>query len=238
MRSPVSGRHDPVDAAWVDVLGVRIQAPVAAGTNVALALQCAYFRWRLRRGVEPAIRLWALFFLAMAVATLAGAPKHALRHVLSPIELTSVLWISSLGSGLAVWAAQRATITSRAGLRRVGLERASSLQLVAYLVANAAWGPHMSVLIANTVVGLLPVIHAEAGAARGGEPSGGWIAAGFGLSMITGLVYVAELSLGHWVNHIDVAHVLMALSYYLIARGAAAPTSVPVLATRHGEVYL
>jgi hypothetical protein len=228
-----------LDGPWVDVLGVRIQAPVTAGTNVALALQCAYIRWRLRRGVEPGIRLWALFFMAMAVATLAGAAKHALRHVLAPIELGFVLWISSLGSGLAVWAAQRASISSRAaGLRRVGLERASTLQLLAYLVANTAWGPLMSVLIGNTVVGLLPVIHAEARAARGGEPRGRCIAGGLGISMITGLVYVAELSLGHWLNHIDIAHLLMGVSYYLIARGAATPASASFLAARAGEVYL
>jgi hypothetical protein len=216
-----------VDATWIDVLGVRIQSPVTAGTNLALALQCAYFRWRLGREVEPRLRLWAVFFLGMAVATLAGAPKHALRHLLSPIELTTVLWVSSLGSGLGVWAAQRATITTRAGPRRAGLERASSLQLLAYVVANAALEPAMSVVIANTAVGLLPVIHAEARAARRGEPSGRWIAGGFGLSMITGLVYVAELSLGRWLSHVDIAHLLMCVSYYSIARGATPHGSAP-----------
>ena len=80
----------------------------------------------------------------------------------------------------------------------------------------------MLLLIAHSAVGLIPVIIAEALSYRRGISRGMWVAGGLTISMMTGLVYVFGLSLGRWFNHIDIAHVLMGVSFYLILRGAPA----------------
>ena len=205
---------------WIDVWGVTIGSPVTAGTNLVVALQCAYYALHFRGAGSERRTGWTLFFAAMALATLAGVPKHGLRHLLGGDVLASVLWTSSVASGAAVYFAQRATIASRAqSVTRRHLERVAGAQVALFLAANVVLGPEILLIIAHTAVGLVPVIVVEALARRGGDERGGWVASGLMVSLLTGLVYVFELSLGRWFNHIDLAHALMGVSFYLIARG-------------------
>jgi len=152
-----------VDPPWIDVGGFRIQAPVTVATNLLLAVQCARYWALLRKEPGRVSRLWALFFLGMAVATLAGAPKHGLRHVLGAAQLSLLLWVSAVGAGLAVFCAQGATILAHAGpARRAGLRHTCWAQLVLNGGASVTLGPRVGVVIANTAVGLSPVIIAHA----------------------------------------------------------------------------
>jgi hypothetical protein len=227
-------------ATWVmEVGGLRIAAPITAGTNLLLAIQCGYAYRRLRGHPTRRARLWASFFLAMAVATLAGALKHGVADALDPTAFAAVLWVCSVASGVAVWCAQRATIAVCAGPHWRSLEAASSLQALVYLAANLTVGPTMAVVIANTAAGLLPVIYGELSGAGSRELIRGRIASGLSLSMFTGALYVAKLSAGPWLTHVDLAHALMGVSYWLILRGAAAPAlGAVVLAPGRGPVYL
>ncbi len=68
-------------------------------------------------------------------------------------------------------------------------------------------------------VGLLPVIGVEASAFHRGHPGAGWIAGGLSLSILTGAVYVVRMSIGPWLNHVDIAHLLMGVSFWLMVRG-------------------
>jgi hypothetical protein len=174
----------------------------------------------------------------MSVATLAGVPKHGAPHMLGSTQLSIVLWLSSLASGLAVWWAQKATVAAGDGRRRTVLEVVVALQLLAYIGANIALGPRMSVLVVNTAIGLLPVTYAHMAVARRGNRSGAWIARGLCVSMLTGVVYAAQLSLGPWLTHVDISHALMGVTYYMILRGASSPSASTILATRRGAVYL
>jgi hypothetical protein len=156
----------------------------------------------------------------MALATLAGVPKHGFAHLLDDGVMAWLLWTSNLASGAAVYFAQKATIASRAASRaRATLERVVAIQAALFLVANAALGPEMLLLIAHSAVGLMPVIAAEALALRRHDEQGGWVASGLLVSLLTGLVYVFHLSLGRWFNHVDMAHALMGVSFLLILRG-------------------
>jgi hypothetical protein len=210
-----------VDAAPAELLGIR--APVTTGTNLLLALQCAWFCWVLRREAAPRSRLWGLFFLGMSVATLAGVPKHGLHHLLAPPVLTTVLWISSMATGLSVRWAQEATIASLSGSRGSALHRASLIQLLVYVAVNVLMGPRMVVLVLNTALGLAPIIAIELSAARRAEPGAARIAGGLVLGLGCGVVYVSELSLGPLLTHVDIAHAIMGVSYCLILRGSWAP---------------
>jgi hypothetical protein len=93
-------------------------------------------------------------------------------------------------------------------------------QLVCFLCANALIGPEMLLLIADTAIGLLPVIALEARSWLRGRSEGGWVAAGLSVSIGTAAVYVTRLSAGPWLDHIDIAHLLLGVSFALIARGA------------------
>ncbi|MGD8322262.1 MAG: hypothetical protein PVJ02_17560, partial [Gemmatimonadota bacterium] len=110
------------------------------------------------------------------------------------------------------------------------LEAITLFQLGAFLLANLAMGPEMSLLIGHMALGLVPVIVVEGRAGWRGAVPARFVAGGLILSLGTGLVYLVRLSPSRWFNHIDVAHTLMAVSFHLLflgARGLSAGTTLP-----------
>ncbi len=209
-----------MNTTWIEIGGFVIESPVTAGTNLVLAVQCFLYFRRLRTGLGARRRLWSGFFLMMAIATLAGVFKHGFKHELPETSLFLVLWASNAASGVSTYFAQRATLVAHAPEHAERLlDRLIHAQLFLFLTANVALGPEMLLLVANTALGLLPVIGVEARASYRGYPGAGWIAGGLSLSMLTAAVYVAGLSVGPWLNHIDIAHLLMGVSFWLMVRG-------------------
>jgi hypothetical protein len=216
-----------MDTTWIEIGGIVIQSPVTAGTNVVLSVQCFIYFRRLRRefhglGTERASRsrMWGGFFATMAIATLAGAFKHGFQHELSQAGLHLVLWASNAAGGISTYFAQRASLVFHAPhhLER-RFDRLFQVQLFLFLAGNVVLGPQLIFLLANTAAGLLPVIGMEARAFLRGYRGAGWIAGGLSVSIITGAVYATQISVGPWLNHVDIAHLLMAGSFWLMVRG-------------------
>jgi hypothetical protein len=217
---------------WLEIDGLAIHSPVTAFTNLLLAWQCGHYYRTVRTGSMDRAGCWSLFFLAMAITTLAGVPKHGFGYAMSSDLYSAVLWISCLGSGVAVYFAQHATLVSgrgrsgpwwapgpRGAIDWVGALPA--LQGAAYLGTATLMGPEMLLTAANTALGLSPVIVVEAvRLRRGTSGAGAWTLAGLSVSLFTGVVYVGNISMGVWFNHIDLAHVLMGVSFWLMVRGA------------------
>jgi hypothetical protein len=243
-----------MDTTWIEIGGLTIRAPVTAGTNLALAVQCSlYFRsLRLRSagfgglsaGGEARERLWSGFFLMMAFATFAGMFKHAFQHEMSETARWLVLWISNLGGGISTYYAQRASLVFHAPVhveRRV--EWLLRVQLILFLGSNIVLGPLLMLLIVNSAVGLLPVIGVEAKAAHRGHPGSGWIAGGLSVSILTAGAYLIGLSVGPWLNHIDIAHFMMGASFWMMMRGCLirrvtpGPYAVPMAAMSAPGVF-
>ncbi|MCH6577394.1 MAG: hypothetical protein IH807_06170 [Proteobacteria bacterium] len=92
------------------------------------------------------------------------------------------------------------------------------MQFLVFLAGNVALGPEILLLVVNMAAGLLPVIGVEAMALRRGHPGSGWVVGGLSLSILTAAVFLAGLSIGPWLNHIDIAHLLMGVSFWLMVR--------------------
>ena len=217
-----------METTWIEIGGFVIRAPVTAGTNLVLAVQCALYFRNLRAGPGARSRLWGDFFSMMAIATLAGVLKHGFQHVLSETSLLLVLWVSNVTSGIATYYAQRATAVTHAPahLKR-RFDRLFQIQFFLFLAGNVALGPQMLLLVLNMAAGLLPVIGVEAMALHRGHPGSGWVVGGLSLSILMGAVYAAGLSIGPWLNHIDIAHVLMGVSFWLIVRAFRPSVGAP-----------
>jgi hypothetical protein len=216
-----------MDATWIEIGGFVMHSPVTVGTNFVLAVQCfLYFRGIRRQfrdlGTARATRsrMWGGFFAAMVIATLAGAVKHGFQDELPQAGLHLVLWVSNAASGISTYFAQRASLVFHAPhhLER-RFDRLFQIQLFLFLAVNVVLGPQLLLLLANTAVGLSPVIGVEARAFLRGYPGAGWIVGGLSVSIITGAVYATQLSVGPWLNHVDIAHLLMAASFWLMVRG-------------------
>lgn len=208
-----------METTWIEIGGVSIRSPVTAGTNFLLAVQCLVYFVVRRSRRSPRARGWGGFFALMSLATFAGVLKHGARHLLSELALITVLAVSNVASGAATYLAQEATIAAHAPQRlQARLRLLVDVQLALFLAVNVIFGPEILFLIVNTAVGLLPIIAVEARRHDVIE-GGGLVAGGLALSLLTGLVYLVELSAGPWMNHIDIAHVVMGVSFLTIHRG-------------------
>jgi hypothetical protein len=146
----------------------------------------------------------------MAIAIFAGVFKHGFQHELSEPGLLLVLWASNLGGVVSTYFAQRASLVFHAsGHLERRVDALIKAQLFLFLAVNVVLGPQLLFLLVNTAVGLLPVIGMEARAFHRGHPGSGWIAGGLSILIITAAVYAAELSVGSWLNHVDIAHLMM-----------------------------
>ena len=217
-----------METTWIEIDGFMIRAPVTAGTNLVLAVQCVLYFLSLRGRPRARPKLWGGFFSMMAITTLAGVLKHGFQHELSETGLLLVLWVSSVAGGIATYYAQRATAVTHApeDLKR-RFDLLFQIQFFVFLAGNVVLGPQMLLLLVNMAAGLLPVLGVEAMALRRGHPGSGWIVGGLSLSILTGTVYLAELSIGPWLNHIDIAHVLMGVSFWLIVRACHPSVGAP-----------
>ena len=208
-----------MDATWMEVGGLLIRSPVTAGTNLLLAMQCAFYFWVLRTSNTRRAGNWGNFFLMMSIATLAGVFKHGARHLLGPTEFGAILATSNMGGALSTYFAQRATIASHAPTKmQRGLETAVGTQLFLFTAANVWPGPEIVLLIANSALGLLPVMAIEAVRRRMVRGAAS-VSAGLAVSILTGVVYAADISPAQWFNHIDLAHALMGLSFVMVYHG-------------------
>lgn len=215
----------------IRIAGLTVLAPVTVVTNLALGVQCALYYRRLRTEPDDRGRFWGLFFLAMSVATLAGALKHGLPHATPSAGYELVLWACALGSAASVYCAQRATLASRPAGGRVWTAL-PALEACGFLAAGLAVGPEMWLVVVNTAVGLVPVLAVESRAAWRGSRASAWVAAGLGVSTGSALAYVGHVSMGVWFNHVDLAHVLMGVSFLLLARGASGEAADGLLGLR------
>jgi hypothetical protein len=213
-------------ATWLDLGGALVSNPMNAATNVLLAVQCALYALLLRRHRHAGANEWAAFMLLMSVATGAGSIKHGFGYPLAHQAYDVVLAISNVAGGLSTYFAQLATIRRRAPERAALLQAAAYAQVMAFLTANLVAGPELLLLIANSVVGLVPIIVIEGRATPGSRPGSRTIALGLLVASFAGIFYGADVSLGPWFNHIDLAHAVMAVSFRAIASGVT-PRSVP-----------
>ena len=185
----------------VEILGVAVRHPVTVATNLLLTAQAVWIYRRLGRPDVPlprAGRLWGGFVLVTGLASLVGAAKHGL--VDGPL-----------------WAPEAARVVSNA-LTGAAVSLAQLAALETYVRSPGV----RSLLTAAVFVQLLvflPVLAAEALAARRGRPGAHRIAAGLGVPAAAVVLWLVQPPLGRWINHVDVEHVLMMAGLHLIFLG-------------------
>lgn len=216
-----------MQTTWLYLGSVAVRSPVTAGTNLLLAVQCGSYFFGLRKAAAERARLWGGFFLMMSIATCAGVLKHGAHHLVNARTLVLLLALSNLAGFVSTYYAQRAAITSHASERcQRGYFALAGTQAMGFVLANVLLGPDIGLLILNTLVGLPPVIAVEF-TGRGSVRGAAQVARGLSLSILTGLVYLLHISAGPWLSHIDIAHLLMGLSFFVIHRGLTREGGAP-----------
>jgi hypothetical protein len=208
----------------VEFLGVVILWPVTVLTNLFLTIQCMFLFQNLYRAEPSAIAQirissWARFFVFLGISTLTDAIKYGL-HDYPGVLYGSAVLVSSLAGGVATTFAQLATVETFVLRKntRFFLRLVCYLQLIVF-VAIATTIDGYLIVVANTAIGLTPVLFAHIIAWRFAYAGSGWIVSGLSMCAATGLIYGFRLSIGPWFTHVDLSHVAMIISLALISLG-------------------
>jgi len=208
----------------ITISGVIIGEPVTALTDLLVAAVCLYAYLKLRKlsSTLLAIRLFAYYFLSMAIATAyGGIIGHAFIHFLSfpwkvPAWILSMLSVALLERS-SIFHAQpllpKVTVKFFAILNVVELSTMILVVLLTlnffFVEAHAAYGLLVIVFSFELVVLL-----------KTKNKASKFMLMAVGVAAIAAGVHLFELAPHRWFNHLDLSHTLMAVAAYLFYRGA------------------
>lgn len=204
--------------------GLRIDEPVTTLTDIVVALVCWYAWWRLRPYRQPLeMRYFRAFFLLMGVATiLGGVAGHGFLYALSfywklPGWLLSMVSITLLERAVIFYSRSLLHRSTRHFFYWFNI-----LELVVF--AGLAFSQlEFRFVEIHSAYGLMVVVLGFClyNLYRGRDNrSIRLFIAGVVLSIIAAVIFTGRISISQWFNYIDISHVLMAGTAWLLYRGA------------------
>lgn len=212
------------DSPPITICGVKILEPVTSLTDFITALVCFYAFYRLSNldSAGKVYRYFRFYFLCTGIATTCAAfIGHAFLYLFS-FEWKMIGWaFSATGILLIEWATLhfvRNTISSRAFNWGVAGTMAKYM-LFWVLIFTTQSFVATQVQAATGLVGVvlpLQVYHYR----RTKHPGSGIIILAILFSFLPAITYNTKLSFHTYFNHHDISHLLMAITMYLLYRGA------------------
>lgn len=208
----------------IEVFGLRVDEPVTMITDILVSVVCFYAYAQLMK-MKKRDRLHVLyryFFLLMGLATLLGGlVGHGFNYALS-IYWKIPGWYLSM---FAIAFAERASILYSANL----IKPASAtfftwlniIELIFFLIISVLT-LNFYFVVGHSAYGLLVVIAGFQGYIyyRTRHIGSKMFLKAVLWSGIGAIIYLNQWALSNWFNHIDIGHVLMAVSSWYIYKGA------------------
>jgi hypothetical protein len=201
-----------------------IHQPVTTFTGLLITLLClfCYGNLKSQAKLNIVVKYWGYFFLCLAFATFLGACSHALFLVKQGIGYKSFWLPMQLLNGLATYYAMLATRWSVLQQSKehvqVNWDRYSILLLVLHFPSVFLF-QNFLVVVVNTALGLIPVMILHFKDAQN-NISSKWIANGILISFLTAFIHLAKIAVNEYFNHLDISHILLLVSAYVIYLGA------------------
>lgn len=185
-------------------------------TSYLITALCLYIYVHIKKG--DAVRThWSYFFLFIGISTLLGGCSHAFFQEHSGITYFAIWIPGQIANISAIYFAQLATIEtfhpgSAIGVR---LKKLCRLELIGFS-ALLMIVQKFIIIVINTALGLIPIMVVYY--IRGGK-SGRLIATGILVSFLTAICFIGKFSLHRYFNYMDIAHVLMLISLWVMYKG-------------------
>jgi hypothetical protein len=221
----------------IDLFGLRIEEPITMATDFLVGIVCFYALFRLMqkkkknqvKGDPTVFQFLKYFFLLMGISTiLGGLLGHGFNYALN-IYWKLPYWGVSMFS---VALAERAVIVYSAGLtkpfyakffRWLNLIELATFVLISYLtldfifvVIHSAYG---LLIIVGLFHGYIYIMTKHTGAKL--------FLIGVFVSLIGAVCFLTKFGFGHWFNHLDISHALMAISGWFFYKGSMIMVSDP-----------
>ena len=208
----------------IEVLGVTLMEPMAVGTDILVAGVCFYAFWELRklRSVVYSVRLFSLYFLLLSIATaFGGIVGHAFINVLS-FNWKFPGWIISMGAvtflSLAVIQHARPFISIRFFKFLLIVSLAELLVMIPVVLSTRNFffvELHATFSLVAVVFSLELFLFSKARLAESRI-----MIQAVGISSLAALVHLTGFTINRWFNHLDLSHVIMAVSAYVFYQAA------------------
>ena len=202
---------------------LRIDEPITMLTDILVAIVCAYafFQLRKRKTEGKVYNYLKYFFLLMSISTLAGGLMgHGFNYALN-IYWKLPYWVVSM---FAVMLAERAAILFASEQIGTGYAKffriLNIVELIAFMIISF-YTLDFIFVVAHSAYGLLLVVGAFMGYLYYKTNNRGalYFLYGVGVSTIGAVVFLTQFNFGHWCNHMDISHILMAMSGWLFYKG-------------------
>jgi len=216
--------QSPTGQPSIEIFGITIMEPMSLVTNLFISSIClfAFLKLRSLNKKGASHKYLRSFFLLMAIATfLGGTLGHAFQYIFNP----SWQLISWLPAMVAVFLMERVAIiqatpfmnnTTLRFLKIVGLIVLTASSLLSIYTVDFLF------VMLQSVYSLLFIALPLHGVVyfRTQNIGSGIISLNIVFLILVAFIYVKELSLGLWFNHLDIAHTILVLSMYLFYIGA------------------
>jgi len=212
----------PFQNPSIELFGLRIDEPITVLTDMMVATVgfIAYFNTNSSSN-SRAVQLYRYFFLFTALSTLvAGFIGHAFAYKVG-FEWRMIGWSFGVaGVAFAQFAVLHHTTDSIGKKAYSALRIFNIIELVIIVFVLAFYRTFVIVEIQAAIglvlmVLILEIIHYNK--TKSGFSMG--LIIGIGITVLAVVSHVAKLAISNWFNHMDLGHVLMAISLYVMYRG-------------------
>jgi hypothetical protein len=202
----------------IHIGNIAIHEPVTAFTDFIITILGFIFYLNLPPKNEV-VKNWRLFFLFIALSTLAGGCSHAFFAIHEGVQYKTI-WIGmQFLNGFAVFFAQQATLRSvlKNSKSYNGWRISYLIQLIIYFIVLLIVQKYIITILDNAL-GLIPIMILHF-TAREKEDYYQWVGYGITISFITAIVHGAKFSLHAYFNYNDIAHIFIMMSLTVIFLG-------------------
>ncbi len=213
---------NPLQNPSIDLFGLRIDEPVTAGTDVIVALIgiWGYFKIAKQKNLKH-VSIYALFFLGTGVSTLiAGLVGHAFLYRFG-YEAKMVGWVLGIvGTCFAQFAAvhhARQTLGEKTFKLLLNMCYLEVIVSMTILILK----PSFLVVIVHTAIGLLLAVTVLESIhySKTRSKLSLMMIYGVALAVCAIIVHTGKIAISKWFNHLDLSHVFLGLSLYVMIKG-------------------
>jgi len=208
----------------VNILGIRIDEPVATLTDLVVAAVCFYASYRIFSWKEKSNLFFYLkyYFLTMGLATTMGGLLGHGFFYLFPFYLKLPGWLMSMFSVMLI---ERASIEHISPLISKNLAKIFKIinltELCTFVVITYSTLNFFFVEV-HTAYGLLFVVASLQifNFYKTKNTASKYFLVAVAISAVAAIIFMNEIALGKWFNHFDISHTIMAFSVYFVYRAA------------------
>jgi len=205
----------------INILGLEIQEPVTALTDLFVASVCYYAFYKLHnaRNTERSLVYFKYFFLTMGVSTtLGGLLGHAFLHYFGfawkiPGWVTGMCSVALMERGAIMHARHLMKPLVGKAFAFINIIELSVFMSLAFFTLN------FSFVEIHAGYGLIVVFLFELFIySRKKDPGSKLIFYGVGFSACAAIIHITKFSLHTWFNYFDLSHIFMTVSAFIFYR--------------------